>query len=112
VGTDGPIPDGEQAAGQQDQPTDQPTIDAPDRVELDLAALEANIGRYLANLPVAEGVAANLHRLLVGFLQREVLPLADRAAAMGVDPSPLLDVVAGLLRRFADALERHHDTDP
>jgi transposase len=57
-------------------------------VELDLAALEADIGRYLADLPVAEGVAAKLRRLLYGFLAREVLPLADRAAAMGVDPSP------------------------
>jgi hypothetical protein len=112
VGADGSIPDDEQAASQQDPGVDQPTSDPADRVELDLAALEAEVGCYLADLPVAEGVAAKLHRLLCGFLQREVLPLADRAAAMGVDPSPLLDVVADLLRRYADALERPHDTDP
>lgn len=92
--------------------TDEPASDAADQLEEKLAALEADIGRHLANLPVAEGVAAKLHRLLYGFLQREVLPLADRASAMGVDPSPLLEVVADLLRRYADALTRPHDTEP
>ena len=31
---------------------------------------------------------------------------------MDVDPSPLLDVVSDLLRRYADALERPLDIEP
>ena len=35
-----------------------------------------------------------------------MLPVADRAATMGVDPGPMLGVISDLLRRYADALKR------
>jgi hypothetical protein len=73
--------------------------------QLALEALEAEIGRFLGGVAVAEGTGAKLQRLLRGFLERELLPLADRAAGMGLDPSPFLGVVSDILRRYADALE-------
>ena len=73
--------------------------------QLDLEALEAEIGRFLGGVAVAEGTGAKLQRLLRGFLERELLPLADGAAGMGLDPSPFLGVVSDILRRYADALE-------
>ena len=57
-------------------------------------------------------MAAKLDRLLRGFLEYEVLPVADRAATMGVDPGPMLGVVSDLLRRYADALERPDAAGP
>lgn len=74
--------------------------------QLDLEALEAEIGRFLDGVAVAEGTGAKLQRLLRGFLERELLPLADRAAGMRLDPSPFLGVASDILRRYADALER------
>ena len=73
--------------------------------QLDLEALEAEIGRFLGGVAVAEGTGAKLQRLLRGFLERELLPQADRAAGMGLDPSPFLGVVSDILRRYADSLE-------
>jgi hypothetical protein len=98
MGAERPVPDQKLASDQPGQVVDQ--------VELDLEALDAEIGRFLAAVPVAETLAAKLNRLLCGFLEREVLPVAGRAATMGVDPGPLLGVVSDLLRRYADALER------
>ena len=46
------------------------------------------------------------NRLLCGFLEGEMLPVAERAASMGGDPAPLLGVVSDLLRCYADALKR------
>jgi hypothetical protein len=54
----------------------------------------------------AEEAGIKLNRLLLGFLEAEVLPQAMRAAELGVDPTPILGVVAGVLRIYADALER------
>jgi hypothetical protein len=39
-------------------------------------------------------------------METEILPQAMRAAELGIDPTPWLDVIAGVLRRYADALER------
>lgn len=55
---------------------------------------------------MAEGVGAKLSRLLQEFLEREVLPQAERAAVLGLDPTPFLTVVADVLRAYADGLER------
>jgi hypothetical protein len=54
----------------------------------------------LKRCPGAEPPAAR------GFLEAEVVPQATRAADQGIDPTPLFDVVAGVLRLYADALER------
>jgi hypothetical protein len=57
-------------------------------------------------LEVAEEAGIKLNRLLVGFLEAEVLPQAMRAAEFGIDPTPIFAVVRGVLRVYADALER------
>jgi hypothetical protein len=76
------------------------------RRDLDVAALANEIAAYLDQVPAAEGIGAKLNRLLFGLLEAEVLPQAMRAAELGIDPTPLLDVVAAVLRRYADALQR------
>jgi hypothetical protein len=73
------------------------------RRQLDAAA---EVAAFLDQVPTAEGLGATLNRLLFGFMETEILPQATRAAELGIDPTPWLDVVAGVLRRYADALER------
>jgi hypothetical protein len=72
---------------------------------LDLEALAAEVASLLDGAPVAEGTGAKLSRLLCGFLEGEVLPQAELAAGIGLDPTPLLGVVSDVLRLYADALE-------
>jgi hypothetical protein len=79
--------------------------------ELDLEALATMITELLGQftdeqLEVAEEAGIKLNRLLVGFLEAEVLPQAMRAAEFGIDPTPIFAVVRGVLRVYADALER------
>jgi hypothetical protein len=74
--------------------------------QLDPDALSNEVAEFLATVPVAEGVGAKLSRLLHGFLEAEVLPQAERAADLGLDPTPFLTVVGDVLRLYADALER------
>jgi hypothetical protein len=73
--------------------------------QADLQALAAEAAAFLEQVPVAEGSAAKLSRLLLNFLETEVLPQATRAADQGIDPTPLFAVVSGVLRLYADALE-------
>jgi hypothetical protein len=50
------------------------------------------------------------HRLLtqlLGFLAAKVVPLAERLAELGVDPTPLFATASGILRLYVDTLERH-----
>jgi hypothetical protein len=54
---------------------------------------------------MAEALGAKLSRLLYAFLQGDVLPQAERAADMGLDPTPLLGVVSDVPRLYVDALE-------
>ena len=72
---------------------------------LDLDALTAEVDRFLDDVPVAETTGAKLSRLLRAFLDAEVLPQAERAADLGLDPAPLLEVVADVLRLYAVILE-------
>jgi len=82
------------------------------RREPGLAALDAEITGFLDQAAVAEGIGAKLNRLLFGFLEAEVLPQAMRAAELDIDPARLLDVVATVLRMYADGLDRpSHGTD-
>jgi hypothetical protein len=79
--------------------------------ELDSEAVAAVITEFLDRftddqLEVAEEAGIKLNRLLLGFLEAEVLPQAMRAAELGVDPTPIFAVVTGVLRIYADALER------
>jgi hypothetical protein len=78
----------------------------PQRIQtVDLDALTAEVARFLDDVPVAETTGAKLSRLLRAFLEREVLPQAERAADLGLDPAPLLAVVSDVLRLYAVALE-------
>jgi hypothetical protein len=70
--------------------------------------LADEVAAFLAQVPVAEGLGAKLNRLLFGFLEAEILPQAMRAAELGIDPTPLLEVVAAVLQIYADALKRPH----
>lgn len=82
------------------------------RREPDPAASDAEGAAFLDQAAVAEEIGAKLNRLLLGFLEAEVLPQAMRAAELGIDPAPLLGVVATVLRTYADGLERPgHGTD-
>ena len=76
------------------------------RRQLDVAALAAEVATFLNQVPAGEEIGAKLNRLLFGFLEAEVLPPAVRAAELGIDPTPWLDVVAAVFRLYADALER------
>jgi hypothetical protein len=54
-----------------------------------------------------------LSQLLLGFLATEVVPLAERLAELGIDPTPLFATASGILRLYADTLERpDHQRSP
>jgi hypothetical protein len=79
--------------------------------ELRAAEVVQGLDDFLDHMSVAEGIGAKLNRQLLGFLQAEVLPQANRAAEMGVDPTPLFDTVVRVLRTYADALKRAPSPD-
>jgi hypothetical protein len=85
------------------------------RPELDVELLAAEVVQglddFLEHMSAAEGIGAKLNRQLLGFLRVEVLPQANRAAEMGVDPTPMFDTVVRVLRTYADALERAPSLD-
>jgi hypothetical protein len=84
--------------------------DSQARQELDAELLAAEVVQglddFLDHMSLAEGIGAKLNRQLLAFLKAEVLPQANQAAEMGVDPTPLFDIVVHVLRTYADALER------
>jgi hypothetical protein len=84
-------------------PRMSPGFPAP---QLDVEVLADEVAEFLATVPVADGVGAKLSRLLNGFLEAQVLPQAERAADLGLDPTPFLAVVSDVLRLYAVALER------
>jgi hypothetical protein len=83
------------------------------RVDAELLAAEVaeSLDEFLDHMSVAEGIGAKLNRQLLGFLKTEVLPQANRAAEMGVDPTPLFAVVVRVLRTYADAFQRPEAAD-
>jgi GAF domain-containing protein len=74
--------------------------------QLDMGALDAQVAAFLEQTPGVDGVGRKLSQLLLGFLATEVVPLADRLANLGIDPTPLLATASGILRLYADTLER------
>jgi hypothetical protein len=60
---------------------------------------------------VAVAEAAATRARLGAFLQGEVLPQAERAAELGLDPTPMLAVVADVLWVYAGALEHRGPID-
>ena len=78
--------------------------------QVDLETLAAEVTRFLEQVPVGEGIGIKLSNVLLGFLQTEVLPEARRESDQGIDPTPLFALVTGVLRQYADAIERPEDT--
>ena len=80
------------------------------RPELDAELLAAEVVQglddFLDHMSLAEGIGAKLNRQLLAFLKAEVLPQANQAAGLGVDPTPMFAMVVRVLRTYADALER------
>jgi putative methionine-R-sulfoxide reductase with GAF domain len=74
--------------------------------ELDLGVLDGDVADLLERAPGADGMGHKLSRLLLGFLATEVVPLAERLAELGIDPTPLFAAASGILRLYADTLER------
>jgi hypothetical protein len=77
---------------------------------MDLETLAAEVTRFLEQVPVGGGIGIKLSNVLLGFLQTEVLPEARRESDQGIDPTPLFALVTGVLRQYADAIERPEDT--
>jgi hypothetical protein len=85
----------------------EPAGTADGRVpELDLGALDGDVAAVLQRAPGADGMGRKLSQLLLGFLATEVVPLAERLAELGIDPTPLFATASGILRLYADTLER------
>jgi hypothetical protein len=68
--------------------------------------LDAQVAAFLERAPGADGIGQKLSQLLLGYLATEVVPPADRLAELGIDPSPLFVTTSGILRLYADTLER------
>ena len=67
--------------------------------------MAAEVAAFLEQVPAGEGIGAKLSRLLLDFLEAEVMPQATRASGLGLDPTPLFTVVADVMRLYACALE-------
>jgi GAF domain-containing protein len=74
--------------------------------QLDMGALDGEVAAFLEQKPGTDGVGRKLSQLLLGFLTTEVVPLANRLAELGIDPTPLFAATSGILRLYADTLER------
>ena len=76
--------------------------------ELDMGAVDGQVAAALERAPGAEGMGRKLSQQLLGFLATEVVPLAERLAELGIDPTPLFTTASGILRLYADTLDRPH----
>jgi GAF domain/ANTAR domain len=80
------------------------------RHQLDEGAFVGDVAAFLEQVPGADGIGHKLSQLLLGFLATEVVPIANRLAELGIDPTPVFATTTGILRLYADTLERpdHH----
>jgi hypothetical protein len=69
-------------------------------------ALDGEVAAFLEQQPGADGIGHKLSQQLLGLLTTEVVPLANRLAELGIDPTPLFAATSGILRLYADTLER------
>ena len=67
--------------------------------------MDGEVAAFLERAPGADGIGRKLSQLLLGFLATEVVPLAERLAELGIDPTPLFAGATGILRLYADTLE-------
>jgi len=88
------------------QATGEPALAAPDPAsQLGIEALDGEVEAFLEQEPCADAIGHRLSLLLLGFLATEVVPLANRLAELGIDPTPLFAATTGILRLYADTLE-------
>jgi hypothetical protein len=73
--------------------------------QLDMGALNGEVAAFLEQAPGADGIGHKLSQQLLGFLATEVVPLANRLAELGIDPTPLFATTSGILRLYADTLQ-------
>jgi GAF domain-containing protein len=73
---------------------------------LNMGALDGDVAAFLERAPGADGIGHKLSQVLLGFLATEVVPLAERLAELGIDPTPLFATTRSILRLYADTLER------
>jgi hypothetical protein len=73
--------------------------------QLDMGALDGEVAAFLEQAPCADGIGHKLSQQLLGFLTTEVVPLANRLAELGIDPTPLFATTSGILRLYADTLQ-------
>jgi GAF domain-containing protein len=73
---------------------------------LNMGALDGDVAAFLEQKPGTDGIGHKLSQHLLGFLATEVVPLAERLAELGIDPTPLFAASSGILRLYADTLER------
>jgi GAF domain-containing protein len=74
--------------------------------QLNMGAVDGEVAAVLERAPGADGMGCRLSQLLLGFLAAEVVPMAERLAELGIDPTPLFATASGILRLYADTLER------
>jgi hypothetical protein len=72
---------------------------------LDMGALDGDVAAFLEQQPGADWIGHKLSQQLLNFLATEVVPLANRLAELGIDPTPLLATTSGILRLYADTLD-------
>jgi hypothetical protein len=73
--------------------------------QLDMGALDGDVATFLEQQPGAGGIGHKLSQLLLGYLATEVVPLANRLAELGIDPTPLFVTTSRILRLYADTLD-------
>jgi hypothetical protein len=89
------------------QGRDKPAGAADGRAPLlDMGSLDGDVAAFLEQELGADGIGHKLSRLLLGFLATEVVPLANQLAELGIDPTPLFAATSGVLRLYADTLDR------
>jgi GAF domain-containing protein len=71
-----------------------------------IGALDDEVANLLEQDPSGDWIGRKLSQLLLGFLATEVVPLTNRLAGLGIDPTPLYTTASSILRLYADALDR------
>jgi GAF domain-containing protein len=69
-------------------------------------AVDDEVAGLLEQDPDGGWIGRKLSQVLLGFLATEVVPLTNRLAGLGIDPTPLLATASGILRLYAEALDR------
>ena len=88
---------GRHCALKPDQPSSPVAGDLCPAGTHDCWPVESRVGVFLEHAPGTDGVGRKLSQLLLGFLATEVVPLAERLAGLGIDPTPLFATTSGCM---------------